>query len=68
VVSDSSSDSEDADRMSSVVADVGSAATNNAGYRLSAMVAGTQAPIAMSMVVLGLASLVAFPERNEDLR
>jgi hypothetical protein len=68
VVSDSSSDSEDADRMSSVVADVGSAATNNAGYLLSAMVAGTQAPIAMSMVVLGLASLVAFPERNEDPR
>jgi hypothetical protein len=66
--SESSSDSEDADRMSSVVADVGSAATNNAGYLLGAMVAGAQAPIAMSVVVLGLASLVAFPERKEDQR
>lgn len=68
VVSDSGSDSEDADSISSVVADVGSAATNNAGYLLGAMVAGAQAPIAMSVVVLGLASLVAFPERKEDER
>lgn len=65
--SSSSSDSEDdGDQRSSVVADVGSAATNNAGYLLGAMVAGTQAPVTMAALVLGLASVVAFPHPKDD--
>jgi hypothetical protein len=67
-VSEASSDSEDADTMSSVVADIGSAASNNAGYLLGAMVAAAQAPVAMAVIVLGLAGLVSFPKPKEEDR
>jgi hypothetical protein len=45
--------------------DTETAAGNNAGYLLGALVAGTQAPLTMATLVLGLVGLVSFP-RNVD--
>lgn len=52
-------------RMDAVLLDTETAAGNNAGYLLGALVAGTQAPLTMATLVLGLVGLVSFP-RNVD--